>query len=206
MATATISVPRKLCRKTRITSAMSTQGLQHLALQPRVRRLDEGGLVEDRFDDHPRGQIPQSGDDLLHGVDDLERVAAGDSQDVQVDGVLTVDRDGLRRSGATVFDVRDVRDVDRATVDQLDHRVADLPDMLRDGVGVDVGIEGRRDELTRGEQRVGLSDGGGDVLGRDAARLCLGAVDDDVDLPLSPAVGRRACDARGCPPAAARCC
>src|SRR6202041_889899 len=47
-------------------------------------------------------------------------------------------------------------------------------------------------ELSRGEERVRLRDGGGDVFGRDAARLGGGAVDDDVDLPLRSAVRCRA--------------
>jgi hypothetical protein len=100
----------------------------------------------------------------------------------------------LRGCGTTVFDLRDVFDIDWTTVDQLDHRVADLPDMLWHGIGVNIGVESRRNELARGQKCVGLSDGGGDFFCRDSARLRLGAMYDDVDLPLPPTIGRRACN------------
>ena len=65
-------------------------------------------------------------DGLLDGVDDLERVAAGDAQDVEVDGVLAVDGDRLRLGRAAVLDARDVTNEDRLAVAQLDDCVTDV--------------------------------------------------------------------------------
>ncbi len=62
-----------------------------------------------------------------------------------------------------------------------------------DGVGVDVGVELRRDENTRRQERVGLRDGRSDVTRGDATRLsCTPEFDDQVDLSLPAAVERGA--------------
>ena len=67
--------------------------------------------------------------------------------------------------------------------------------VLGNGVGVDVGVELRRQEDARWQERVRLSDRHRDIRRRDAARLGSDRIHDDVDLALASAVERRAGDA-----------
>ena len=114
MATETISVPRTLCRNSRMTSGDEDQGLDDLLLEAVVGGAHEGGLVEDRRGPRrPGGRSLQVCDGLLDGVDDLDGVAAGDAQHVQVDRVLAVDRDRLRLGRAAVLDPGHVADEHR---------------------------------------------------------------------------------------------
>ena len=66
--------------------------LDDLLLEPVVGAAHERRLIEVDLRLHARRQVLQALDDLLHRVDDLDRVAARDAQDVEVDGVLAVDR------------------------------------------------------------------------------------------------------------------
>ena len=132
-----------------MTSAMRTSAWNDLLLEPVVRAANEDRLVEVDLRLHPRRQIAQALDDLLDRVDDLDRVAAGDAQHVQEHGVLAVDGDRLRLGRAAVLDARDVADEDGLVADELDRRLADGLDALRDGVRVDVRVEVRREELAR---------------------------------------------------------
>ena len=57
MATETMSVPRRLWRKRRMTRAMRTERLDDLFLKTVVGGPHEGGLVEERRHLHPGGQV-----------------------------------------------------------------------------------------------------------------------------------------------------
>ena len=76
--------------------ARSGQRLDDLLLETVVARANERRLVEDRFDFHARRQVLQRRDGLLDCRDDVQGVAARNAQNVEVDGVLAVDRDRLR--------------------------------------------------------------------------------------------------------------
>ena len=135
-------------------------------------------------------------DHVLHRVHNLNRVAARDAQDVQIDGVLPVDRDGLGRRRPAIFDPRDVADEHRLVAGDLHRRVAHSLHALRDGVRVNVGVEVGRYELARRQERVRVAHCLGDVGCREVSRLCRNRVDNDVDLPHPAAVGGCAGDPR----------
>ena len=108
IASDTTSVPRTLCRNSRITSATRTSAWTISFLRPVVDVRTNVDWSKIGLTLQPRREALQLGDRVLHRVDDLRRVAAGDAQDVEVDGVLAVDRDGLRLRRAAVLDPRDV--------------------------------------------------------------------------------------------------
>src|SRR6202012_3142319 len=99
------------------------------------------GLVEDGLDLNTRRQVGETADDLFHRVDDFERIAARDAEDIEVNGFFAGDGPGLRRRRAAVFDARDVFDEDGFVAHHLDRRVADERDLGGDGVRIDVGVE-----------------------------------------------------------------
>src|SRR5262249_37588106 len=103
-----------------------------------VRRADERRLVEDRLHLHPRRQVLQVLDDLLHRIDDVQGVPARDAEDVEVDGVLAVHAHRLGLWAPAVLDTSDIPDEYGLVVVDLDDGVSDRLHALGDGVRVDV--------------------------------------------------------------------
>jgi len=99
-----------------------------------------------RNDLHARRQVLESRDHFLHGVDDLDRVATRHAKNVQVHAILPVDRYGLRLWATAIFDFRDVSNEDRLAIDELHDGLANGLDAFWHCIGVDVGVEFRRDE------------------------------------------------------------
>src|SRR6185369_7953788 len=95
---------------------------------------------------------------------------------------------------AAVFDSSHVPNQHRLAVDQLHHCVANGLDSLGDGIRINVGVELRVDEYTRGQERVRLGDRGRNVTGRQTASLGCNRIHDQIDLSLATAVERSAGD------------
>ena len=137
-------------------------------------------------------QVVEVLDHLLHGVDDVDCVAAWDAEDVEQDRVFAVDRDGLRLRGPAVLDLGDVTDEHGSAVDDLDRRLPNRLDLRGYAIGVDVRVEVGGDEFAGRQERVRSGHGLRHVDRREVARLGLEGIDDDVDLPQPSAVGRGA--------------
>jgi hypothetical protein len=71
-------------------------------------------------------------------ITDLQGIPAGNTEHVEVDGVIPVDGNGLRRWRASVLDRGNVLDEHGVVAVDLDGRITNIGHALGDGVRVDV--------------------------------------------------------------------